>query len=137
MRHDEGLIRAFIEPNRRSRYLEKLEKDRHWVTGRLSHFRDLDARFATLVPKVEQTPDGIYRLLASRGAPPTCYVLGSELDGAVIDLREALARLDPHLEGFMLSCLAGRLGYFQDEEVGERYILERGSTEAFNEDHCG
>jgi hypothetical protein len=137
MRHDEGLIRAFVEPQRRSRYLEKLEKDRKWVTGRLDHFRDLDMRFATLIPKAEQTPGAIHRLLASKGAPTTCYVLGSKLDGEIMDLREALERLDPHSQGFMLSCLAGRLGYFQDEEVGERYVLERLPAEALSEDHRG
>jgi hypothetical protein len=60
-----------------------------------------------------------------KGAPETCYALSedSELDGKEIPLSEALKEVVGCGMGTFLSCLAGRLAYFEDEDG--RWILER------------
>jgi len=50
--HEEALIRAFILPQRQSRYLELLPKPkrRRDVTRELAHFKHVDMRFAVPIP---------------------------------------------------------------------------------------
>jgi hypothetical protein len=54
----------------------------------------------------------------------------SDLDGQETDLRPALKEIVGWYDGTFLSCLPGRLGYFEGEEPNERYILERPATQA-------
>jgi hypothetical protein len=121
-------VRAFIHPRRREQFLSRLAspRTRRKLLDQLAHFRDLDPRFARRIPPGERTADKVYRRLKGLGAPATCYVLGSgELDGREIDLREALEAIVSQSFGDFLSCIPGRLGYFEGEEADERYILER------------
>jgi hypothetical protein len=47
----------------------------------------------------------------------------SELDGQEVDLETALEKIVGSQEGALISCVPGRLGYFEDEDG--RFILER------------
>ena len=126
--HEDALIRAFIAPSRRERFLKLLSspKARRKLLSELPHLYDLDPRFAHRIPPDCQTVDTIYRLLKEKGAPGTCHVMGmSGLAGRDVDLREALEEIVDISWGNFLSCIPGRLGYFGGEEQGERYILER------------
>lgn len=125
MNHDEALIRAFIRPEKRRRYLEKVSKDRVWVQNRLHDLWDLDERFATEI-KLPEGPGApqVYDLLKSKGAPAECYILrGYHLDGNVMNLREALEEIVGSDYGTMVSCIHGRLGYLESE--AGRFLLER------------
>jgi hypothetical protein len=42
-----------------------------------------------------------------------------------VGLRAAPAQIHGLGHGTLLSCLPGSLGYFEGEEIGERYVLER------------
>ena len=95
------------------------------------HMRDLDPRFAERIPPRDQNADAIYTMLRDRGAPETCYVMSgsSDLDGKTADLRETLIHVvDGGRDGTFVSCITGRLAYFDGEESGERYILARDAT---------
>jgi hypothetical protein len=46
-----------------------------------------------------------------------------KLDGQEVDLETALEKTVGSQEGTLISCVPGRLGYFEDEDG--RYILER------------
>jgi hypothetical protein len=72
--HEEALIRAFILPQRQSRYLELLlnPKRRKDVTRTLAHFKHLDMRLVTGIPSTRHLAPGIISLLRSRGAGDTC-----------------------------------------------------------------
>lgn len=131
LEREAALIRAFIVPAKQERLVELLGKPkrRRDVLRTLYHFKDLDPRFISRIPAVADSAEGIEALLRSKGAPDLCYAIStdSDLDGSTVPLREALIRISGRGHGTLLSCAPGSLGYFEGEEIGERYVLERSS----------
>ena len=129
--HASALLAAFIAPERRDRYLTLLAstKGRVKLRARLAHLRDLDDRYARLVPPSDQHPGAIAALLRAAGAPATCYLLSeaAALDGREMQLEDALEEVVGGGLGTFVSCLPGRLAYFEGEDPGARYVLSRGS----------
>lgn len=132
LEQEAALIRAFIIPTKRERLVELLAKPkrRQDVLNTLYHFAGLDPRFISRIHGAESSAEGIEALLRSKGAPDLCYAIStdSELDGRTVPLREALTRILGLGHGTFLSCVPGSLGYFEGEEIGERYVLERSSA---------
>jgi hypothetical protein len=131
--HESGLL-LFLEPKRRARYRELLadpaRRDR--LRGKLAHLGDLDPRFLTKVVGEKRRPDALVRELRRRGAGDTCYLVSwdADADGAARPLAEAIEEIVTGwggAYGVFVSCLPGRLAYFQGEDPGARYILERPS----------
>jgi hypothetical protein len=139
MQHEEALIRAFIVPAKRQRYLDKLSSPKarqQFIADNLYHMADLDERYTERLkihrPLVAFEArrasyiDALYALLRDRGAPSRCYVVSAtELDGQEADLREALERVRGSSEGTFISCIPGRLAYFEGETPDQQYILQR------------
>ena len=129
MGHEEELFKAFIVPERRGRYLALLEsaKKRSKLVNRLPHCHDIDPRYSRLVPVHLQTSEDIYSLLTAEGAPQTCHVVSelSDVDGRDMPLIEALDVVVASEMGTLLSCIPGKLAYYEGEEPGERYILQK------------
>lgn len=127
MNHEEALINSFIVSARRNRYLEFVRnpKNRGKFIARLPHFNDLDWRFVFSIPGIQQTPVAIEDLLRSRGAGSKCWVISTdrEIDGRESDLSTALERTVGEQAGTFLSCVPGKLAYFEDEDG--RFVLER------------
>ena len=127
IRHEEALVRAFILPARRARCLAFLRnpKRREDLTRQLYHFNYLDPRFLVSIPPRDRRPTALAELLKKKGAPAKCWVISAdqELDGREIDLLEALKTIVGYEIGTILSCLPGKLGYFEDEDG--RFILQR------------
>jgi hypothetical protein len=92
--------------------------------------RDLDSRFARLIPPSTHTLLDLARLLRSRGAPATCVLLAEDaaLDGTELPLDDALEAVVGRGMGAFISCLPGRLAYFEGEEAADRYLLERANS---------
>ena len=129
MEHEIALFTAFVPNPRRQRYLGLLQHpaDRKKLLRYLAHFHDLDPRYCRRVAPDQQTPDALLALLRARKAPDTCHVIseGREVDGADMPLKEALDHVVGMALGTFISCIPGRLAYFEGEEPGERYVLER------------
>ena len=127
--HEQKLISSFILPQRQSRYLELLQKPkrRKDITRSLGHFKHLDPRYIVPITPREQHVPEILRLLRAKGAPEVCYALSEEdeLDGKEVLLADALKEIVGRGIGTFLSCIPGKLVYFEDEE--DRWILERRS----------
>jgi len=125
--HETQLVRAFLLPQRQERYLELLSKPhrRRDVTDQLAHFKHIDMQWVVALPKNVHDAAHVLPLLKAKGAPDTCYAISEEedLDGNVVSLAEALSTIYGRGIGTFLSCLPGRLAYFEDEEC--RWILER------------
>jgi hypothetical protein len=125
--HEEALVRAFIPPHRQERFLEIIAKPkkRAKLLTQLYHFDDLNPKFMVAIPPNQQNPSALVRILKAKGAGPKCYVMStnSRLDGREVDLETALEETVGNQEGTLISCVPGRLGYFEDEDG--RYILER------------
>jgi hypothetical protein len=130
---EEALIRAFIVPAKRRRYLDKLDspKARHrFLNENIHHMADLDERYAQKLdprrPRAESLVIQIYDRLRKLGAPSRCYVISTgDLDGREGELREVLETVVGAFQGTFISCIPGRLAYFEGELENDRYILER------------
>jgi hypothetical protein len=132
MDHSKSIITAFIRPDRAPRYLALLGKrgGREKLRTKLAHLVDLDSRFAEPVAERDATPEALQRLLNAKGAPAECYCLSEnpEIDGQDLPLTIALKRVVGSGMGTFLSCVPGRLAYFEGEEPGERYVLVRAAV---------
>jgi hypothetical protein len=128
--NEEAIIRAFISSPRRPRWLESLAsaKRRGPMLDRLNHCRDLDERYATLLPSNAD----VVALLKSHGAPATCYILSCTqgIDGQVLTLDEAVSAAELGGWGTIISCIPGRLAYYYDECGKRRMLLERADGES-------
>jgi hypothetical protein len=127
MNHEEAAIKAFIIPTRQDRYLGFLSnpKRRAKFTSEFSHFKALNPKFLVQIPPSQQNPASVFKLLISMGAGPNCWIISEwgKLDGREMDLEIALGEAIGMGMGTLISCIPGRLGYFEDEDV--RYILKR------------
>jgi len=117
------------EPSqRRLRTLLELgEKRRKEVRGLLHHAVKLDPRFSEHLSGVSAYPGPVEALLRARGAPDMCFVLAADpdLDGREMPLAEALDAISGSSNGAFVSCIAGRLGYYEYEDMKSSFILQR------------
>jgi hypothetical protein len=123
--HDEAILRAFILPARRGRYVARLNTRRDKLLSDFHDSRDLDMRYATRVDGL--VADEIVRELQARGAPPTCYVMSAtSRDGTTSDLGATVEQVfDGYESGTFVSCIPGKLAFYYGEERDDRFILER------------
>jgi hypothetical protein len=93
----------------------------------LEHFHPgtLDARLAQDVPRSHATPEAIIQLLRQQGAPSECYVFSncSEIDGRFMTLDEAIRQVHGIGIGTVVSCIHGRLAFFEGELFPDQHIL--------------
>ncbi len=127
--HEVEFARNFIVPEKRARYLSLLESTsgREKIVNGFNHCRDLDPRFATRVPDNQSSVGSIYVILRQKGAPDSCYVMSDnpDIDGRELPLAEALSKTVGMDTGTLVSCIPGKLAYFEMEGFDGRYILER------------
>lgn len=127
MNHEEATVRAFILPQRRERYLGFLSNQRRRAkfTSELAHFKALDPRYVVKIPPNQQNASSLAKLLTSKGASSRCWVISenSKLDAQEMELEAALRETIGYGMGTIISCIPGKLAYFEDEE--DRYILQR------------
>jgi hypothetical protein len=129
--HEQAAIKAFVVRGRQERFSLFLAspKSRQKFTRELAHFRWFDQRFAIAVPwKVDpslklwdrhlQGIENVCRLLRSKGAGQTCWIISedSKLDGQEMRLESALERVVGSDMGTILSCIPGKLAYFTGED---------------------
>ena len=126
------IVRAFFVPEQRPRYLGLLStaKGRKKFIARLAHSDLLDPRYVRRIDPREQTIDAIEDQLRERGAPATCYVISEDprLDRQQMSMRGALEAIVGSGMSTFLSCIVGRLAYFEGEEPGARYVCERAAS---------
>jgi hypothetical protein len=125
--HEEELVKAFIPPHRQERFLEIIAKPkkRAKLLTQLYHFDDLNPKFMAAIPPNQQNASALVEILKAKGAGTKCYVMStnSKLDGQEVNLEAALEATVGSQEGTLISCVPGRLGYFENEDG--RYIVER------------
>lgn len=124
---EEATVRAFFSRHRRERMRRRGREDE---LLRLWQYDDSDLRYAHVVAGADRFPDKLYPLLKAKGAPETCYLMGTtSYDGQYMDLREALRIHLMEEESFcdvIISCVPGRLAYLHTHEPYlDDYLLER------------
>lgn len=127
MDHEQALIKAFIVPQKRERYLGFVTnpKRRPKFISELAHFKSIDSRYVVGIPPGKQTASEVMKLLVARGASHMAWVISedSRLDAREMDLATALEATIGHGMGTFVSCLPGKLAFFEDEE--RRCLLVR------------
>ena len=136
--HEQAMVKAFVVRGRQERFSSLLSsaRNRKKFTAELAHFRWFDGRFATAVArKVDpsrklwarhiQGIQNVLLLLRSRGAGQTCWVISedSKIDGQEMPLESALEDVIGVGMGTILSCIPGKLAYFEGED--ESLLLAR------------
>lgn len=125
--HEQAFVEQFVRGDRKPRYLALLasEKKRRKFIAQLAHFRDFDDRRVSLIPANQQSARQILALLVRAGAAETCYVFSEvgNLDQREMTLREALDGTVASCMGTIISCLPGKLAYYEGERPGKRYLL--------------
>ncbi|MGB2718034.1 MAG: hypothetical protein WBC51_27855 [Vicinamibacterales bacterium] len=109
------MVKAFIATRKQQRWLDLLAKPK---------------RHSLLRVPALQSASMILEMLQQRGAPAQCYVVSESdrLDGRTLPLKEALGLIIGVSPGTLVSCIRGRLAYFEGEDSGARFILERGAA---------
>ena len=122
--HEEAVIKAFVEPSRQERFLGAVAnpKKRRTFTDELNHLhsRFLVPTYIRPLKRSESLPDNVYGTLRKLGAPETCWVIGGRFDGTEVQL---LSGLRDSGDGFLLSCVPGKLAYVKTED--EEFLLLR------------
>lgn len=136
--HEQAMVKAFVVRGRQERFSSLLSsvRNRKKFTSELAHFRWFDGRFATAVPwKVDpsrklwdrhiQGIENVLRLLRSKAAGHTCWVISedSKIDGQELPLESTLEDVIGSGMGTILSCIPGKLAYFEGED--DSLILAR------------
>jgi hypothetical protein len=91
----------------------------------IEHGTRLDKKKAVLISKSERNSEFVVQRLKSLGAPNECFVLSNcgQLNGQKFSLEEGVqAALDTAF-GTLVSCVAGRLGFYCGEFLDDCYLL--------------
>ncbi len=124
--HEAGIVNWFSQ-NKRDRYARLLAsaKGRGKFINTLYHNVEWSESVLHSIPPDKQNPVSILDDLRSRGAGQRCYCIStnSEIDGQFVDLKEALEIQVGRGDGTVLSLVPGKLGYYESEEQGGRYII--------------
>jgi hypothetical protein len=127
--HERGFLTFLAEPSKRrmETLLELGEKRRRDVRELLHHSVRLDPRFSQHLTGSEAFSGRVEDILRNRGAPSTCYVLSanSDLDGQELPLGDALDAIIGMGDGAFVSCIPGRLGFYEYEDMKSSYLLSR------------
>jgi hypothetical protein len=126
---NEHLLARFFVPTKRERYAEMFghSKKRRKFLLELAHLNSLDPRYILPLPPKKLFPEQIAEILTQKGAPQTCWLTSEnpDLDGREMPLLEALKEVVGLQMGTFLSCVPGKLAYYEGEAMGDRWILER------------
>jgi len=127
--HEKGFLR-FVARHRAPR-LEHLmtsgEKGRLKLRALLANDIQLDSDYASLIPSNQQFSEPVFQILLNEGAPDRCFILSehAELDGTEMTLRRATREFVGSNIGTFISCIPGKLGYYEEDAVKRRYLLKR------------
>jgi hypothetical protein len=122
--HEEAFVKAFVEPARQERFLGFLgdPRKRRKFVDEFNHLkaRFLAPTFMTVLSGTQSLPPNVYATLRKMGAPEKCWAMGGRFDG---EERELLEALQDSGDGFVLSCIPGKLAYMKTED--DEYMLRR------------
>lgn len=125
--HERGFLAFLAEPTRRR--METLlglgEKRRRDVREMLDHKLRLDPLFCRRLSGSDAAPAAVAAMLRRHGAPSACRLIAADaaLDGREMPLDEALEAVAGSGSGAFLSCLPGRLGFYEYEDPDSSYLL--------------
>ena len=107
--------------------LELGGKRRSDVRALLDHSVRLHPGSSKHLSGSEADASAVAATLRKLGAPPTCYVMSadSNLDEREMPLGDALVAILGKGNGAFVSCIPGRLGFYEYEDMKSSYLLTR------------
>jgi hypothetical protein len=124
--HETGLAQ-FIAETRRGRVAALLgsPRGRTKFIQALPHFNHWDPGAVVPLAAAEQTPPQVLAALGRLGAPAVVQVLSASpsLDTRTLPLEDAVREVVGSSTGTVISCIPGKLAYFEGEERRVRLIL--------------
>jgi hypothetical protein len=128
MHHELLLISSFVYKERQDRYknLIATSKGRKKFRTYIAHFKDLDSKNYTLINNCQSYLQ-LYHLLKSNGAPDTCYLISehSDYDMKNLHLLQATENLFNSGISYFISCIPGKLIYYEGEELHQKILLSK------------
>jgi hypothetical protein len=126
--HEAGFLAFIEEPQRRrvQTLFQLGEKRRRDIVSLLHHNIRLDRRYCRPIPGEQLSVGPVERRLVQLGAPAICFVIGGgDLDGGEFILKSALLTLIGFSDGAFVSCIPGKLGYYQYEGPNDGHLCHR------------
>lgn len=127
---ERDMILPFLLLDRRARWVDLFSKpkSRRKLMDALWHGRDIDPKFLIPVRPDQANPKCLLSMLQRLGSPKECHLLSvrPDLDGEDLDVGLALEQVVGLAPGTFVSCLPGKLAYYERDEKNGRYLLMRG-----------
>jgi hypothetical protein len=126
--HEQEFVRSFVQRTRSERVELCLSNPKHRrkFTEMLDHHGQnvLDCSQLRDIEPAKQNAHSIHALLTKLGAPDVCHIMSvnGAIDGRDMQLLAALEQVVGYGMGTVISCIPGKLAYFEGE-VRERFIL--------------
>ena len=127
MQHELLLIKTFIIRDRQERYTNLISTKKGRIKFRqyIAHFKDLNYTYCTPLSFI-QSDSQLFDLLKADGAPDLCYVIS---ENSKYDMRcSSLVNLTQELFNsgisYFLSCVPGKLAYYEGEGFDQRFLLK-------------
>ena len=127
--HETLFISTFIIKERKTRYLNLLSSKKGRAKFRMqiphSLTLDLNVKYLHKIKNSDQNVLFILNKLREYSSPNLCYVMAehSKYDQKYMQIDDALKALFSCGIGYIISCIPGRLLYFEAENNNERYFL--------------
>jgi hypothetical protein len=125
--HEDLLINTFISDRQRQRIntLLKNKKGRQKIRGLLPHSIEFKPQYVYKIPANKQTVEDILSLLVSKNAPESCYLISehTSFDGKIMKLEDAINIIVDSGIATLISCIPGKLAYYEGESLKNRLIL--------------
>jgi hypothetical protein len=92
-------------PGKQERYLSLLQspRGRARLLAKFPHCKDLNMKYATLVPAGQQNANAIAKVLVNKGAPDLCHLISADpdIDNREMPLDNALQETVGHEHGYV------------------------------------
>ncbi len=123
--HLTAFFDTFVSDRKRARYIAMLETDTRLkkLQSYDLHNLELNTSKASKVPPSERW-DAIAQRLKRAGAPDECLVFADTKNPEFLLLEKALEELIMAGDSAIVSCIPGKLAYYQTEAPSTRYILK-------------
>ncbi len=128
--HITGFCHAFLRREKRKRLATLLTGNLRWKgVAELAHPNAIDPRYTATWTGSDASE--LVQRLKALGAPVTCYLISNsdELDDRWMELSPALKEVYNIGIGTIVSCVPGKLAFFEGE-YGDHLVLQRRPTAA-------
>lgn len=122
--HEIAFIQNFVVKEKQDRMLA-IRHNRKKLRLLLAHKIELKKQFVHFLKNDEAKAENLYLMLKKYGASDICYTIceNSKYDYQEVNLKEVLSKILNRDFGIIISCIPGKLAYYQGEDVLCKILL--------------